>query len=213
VIGSGATHVAATCTAFRTRSGREEIVVLPGDFSPLLVMLIERRSFGVVYVSVTTLAAELGLPDVGLITASDVVQRSAQIARVMALPAVVDADAGFGGPVDVALLEDAGAATLRWENQGEDGVHLTGAGIRVLGQRLACARRPARRVGLSGDLRSRLRVVPHQYRLPRLPALGEMTRWFLVFVVCQPGPVAARGARAVRDFYNTVVPIPLRVSW
>ncbi|MGC8510270.1 MAG: hypothetical protein ACP5PB_05290 [Acidimicrobiales bacterium] len=56
-----------------------------------------------------------------MITASDVVQRSAQIARVMALPAVVDADAGFGGPVDVALLEDAGAATLRWEDQVKTG--------------------------------------------------------------------------------------------
>ncbi|EQD52956.1 2-methylisocitrate lyase, partial [mine drainage metagenome] len=88
---------------------------------PLSAMLIERRGFESVYVSGAMLAAELGLPDVGLTTASEVAQRSGQIARVTALPVVVDADTGFGGPVNVArsvaLLEDAGVAALHLEDQ------------------------------------------------------------------------------------------------
>ncbi len=121
MIGPGAPSSAAIRAAFRVRLSREGIVVLPGAFNPLSAMLIERRAFEGVYVSGAMLAAELGLPDVGLTTASEVAQRSAQIARVTTLPVVVDADTGFGGPVNVArsvaLLEDAGVAALHLEDQ------------------------------------------------------------------------------------------------
>ena len=121
MIGPGAPSPAAIRAAFRARLSRERIVVLPGAFNPLSAMLIERRAFEGVYVSGAMLAAELGLPDVGLTTASEVAQRSAQIARVTTLPVVVDADTGFGGPVNVArsvaLLEDAGVAALHLEDQ------------------------------------------------------------------------------------------------
>lgn len=121
MIGPGAPSSAAIRAAFRARLSREGIVVLPGAFNPLSAMLIERRAFEGVYVSGAMLAAELGLPDVGLTTASEVAQRSAQIARVTTLPVVVDADTGFGGPVNVArsvaLLEDAGVAALHLEDQ------------------------------------------------------------------------------------------------
>ncbi len=121
MIGPGAPSVATTRAAFRARLASGGIVVLPGAFNPLSAMLIERRGFEGVYVSGAVLAAELGLPDVGLTTASEVAQRSAQIARVTTRPVVVDADTGFGGPVNVArsvaLLEDAGVAALHLEDQ------------------------------------------------------------------------------------------------
>ena len=66
-------------------------------------------------------AADLGLPDIGLTTLTEVAGRAAQIARVTALPALTDADTGFGEPMNVArtvqVLEDAGVAGLHIEDQ------------------------------------------------------------------------------------------------
>jgi methylisocitrate lyase len=87
----------------------------------LSAKLIEREAFDGVYVSGAVLAADLGLPDIGLTTLSEVATRSGQIARVTALPTLVDADTGFGEPMNVArtvqILEDAGVAGLHIEDQ------------------------------------------------------------------------------------------------
>lgn len=103
------------------RSGR--LLRLPGAFNPLSAMLIEQRGFEGVYISGAVLSAELGLPDVGLTTATEVAGRAGQIARVTGLPALVDADTGFGGPVNVArtvqTFEDAGLAGCHLEDQVE----------------------------------------------------------------------------------------------
>lgn len=100
-------------------SGR--LLQLPGAFNPLSARLIERKGFDGVYVSGAVLSADLGLPDIGLTTASEVTQRAAQIARMTALPAIVDADTGFGEPMNVARtvqgLEDAGLAGCHIEDQ------------------------------------------------------------------------------------------------
>jgi methylisocitrate lyase len=67
------------------------------------------------------LSADLGLPDIGLTSLTEVAGRSQQIARVTALPALVDADTGFGEPMNVArsiqVLEDAGVAGMHLEDQ------------------------------------------------------------------------------------------------
>ncbi|MDE3082830.1 MAG: methylisocitrate lyase [Acidobacteriota bacterium] len=98
-----------------------DILVLPGAFNPLSAMLIEKKGFEAVYVSGAVLSADLGLPDVGLTTLSEVALRSQQIARVTDLPVLVDADTGFGEPMNVARtvasLEDAGVAGLHVEDQ------------------------------------------------------------------------------------------------
>jgi methylisocitrate lyase len=74
-----------------------------------------------VYISGAVLAADLGLPDIGLTTLTEVSQRAGQIARVTDLPALVDADTGFGEPMNVArtvqVIEDAGLAGLHIEDQ------------------------------------------------------------------------------------------------
>ncbi|MEO6115165.1 MAG: methylisocitrate lyase, partial [Pseudolysinimonas sp.] len=83
--------------------------------------LIHAKGFEGVYVSGAVLAADLGLPDIGLTTLTEVSQRAGQIARVTDLPALVDADTGFGEPMNVArtvqLIEDAGLAGLHIEDQ------------------------------------------------------------------------------------------------
>lgn len=94
---------------------------LPGAFNPLSAKLIQRRGFDGVYISGAVLSADLGLPDIGLTTLTEVADRSGQIARVTDLPALVDADTGFGEPMNLArtvqVLEDAGVAGLHVEDQ------------------------------------------------------------------------------------------------
>lgn len=98
-----------------------ELLRFPGAFNPLSARLIERKGFDGVYVSGAVLAADLGLPDIGLTTLSEVAARGKQIARMTDLPALIDADTGFGEPMNVARtvheLEDAGLAGMHIEDQ------------------------------------------------------------------------------------------------
>jgi methylisocitrate lyase len=112
---------AAKRAAFRERLGSGDLLQLPGAFNPLSARLIERKGFDGVYVSGAVVAADLGLPDVGLTTLSEVAGRAAQVARVTDLPVLVDADTGFGEAMNVArtvqTFEDAGVAGLHIEDQ------------------------------------------------------------------------------------------------
>ena len=67
------------------------------------------------------LSADLGLPDIGLTTLTEVAGRGQQIARMTELPAIIDADTGFGEPMNVArtiqTMEDAGLAGMHIEDQ------------------------------------------------------------------------------------------------
>ncbi|HEY5091886.1 MAG TPA: methylisocitrate lyase [Acidimicrobiales bacterium] len=107
--------------ALRERLDARDILILPGAFNPLSAMLIEQRGYEAAYLSGAVIAADLGLPDVGLTTLSEVAQRSGQVARVTALPLLVDADTGFGEAMNVArtiqMLEDAGVAGVHVEDQ------------------------------------------------------------------------------------------------
>jgi len=101
------------------KSGR--LLRLPGAFSPLVAMLVEKQGFEGVYVSGAMLAADLGLPDVGLTTLSEVAQRGRAIARSTQLPVLVDADTGFGEAMNAARtvqeLEELGLCGCHLEDQ------------------------------------------------------------------------------------------------
>lgn len=100
-------------------SGR--IQQFPGAFNPLSSRLIEDKGFDGVYISGAVLANDLGLPDIGLTTLTEVATRAGQIARMTDLPALVDADTGFGEPMNVARtvqeLENAGLSGCHIEDQ------------------------------------------------------------------------------------------------
>ena len=106
---------------FRERLASGELLRFPGAFNPLSARLIERKGFDGVYISGAVLSADLGLPDIGLTTLTEVAGRAQQIARMTELPALVDADTGFGEPMNVArtiqTLEDAGLAGAHIEDQ------------------------------------------------------------------------------------------------
>ncbi|MDZ5079111.1 methylisocitrate lyase [Nesterenkonia sp. HG001] len=117
----------STTTPQQKRRALREMLVpgaarqFPGTFTPLSAPLIEEKGFDGIYISGAVLANELGLPDVGLTTLTEVTQRAGQIARATNLPALVDADTGFGEPMNVARtvqeLEDAGLAGCHIEDQ------------------------------------------------------------------------------------------------
>ncbi|MFV0425521.1 MAG: methylisocitrate lyase [Beutenbergiaceae bacterium] len=105
----------------RSALAGSQLLRLPGAISPLSAMAIADKGFEGVYVSGAVLAADLGLPDIGLTTLTEVSGRAGQIARVTSLPTLVDADTGFGEPMNAArtitVLEDAGLAGAHIEDQ------------------------------------------------------------------------------------------------
>ena len=118
----GATSSAADKrAAFRAGLNSDRLQRFPGAFSPLVARLVAEIGFEGVYVSGAVLSADLGLPDIGLTTLTEVTARGAQIASVTDLPTLIDADTGFGEPMNAArtitLLEDAGLAGCHLEDQ------------------------------------------------------------------------------------------------
>ncbi|MGP5127859.1 methylisocitrate lyase [Brachybacterium tyrofermentans] len=93
----------------------------PGAFTPLSAKLIQEKGFPGAYISGAVIANELALPDIGLTTLSEVATRGRQIAAATDLPCLIDADTGFGEPMNVARtiqeLEDAGLAGCHIEDQ------------------------------------------------------------------------------------------------
>lgn len=99
---------------FKTKSAAEKrqdlraqlqsgkLLRFPGAFSPLVAMLVEELGFEGVYVSGAVLSNDLGLPDIGLTTLTEVSGRGRQISRVTNLPALIDMDTGFGEVMSVA---------------------------------------------------------------------------------------------------------------
>lgn len=81
------------------KSGK--LLQFPGSFSPLVSMLIENKGFDGVYISGSVVSNDLGYPDIGLTTLSEVAYRGRQIARTTSLPSIIDADTGWGEPMNV----------------------------------------------------------------------------------------------------------------
>jgi methylisocitrate lyase len=86
---------------FRDQLKSGKLLQLPGSFSPLVSMLIEKKGFDGVYISGSVLSNDLGYPDIGLTSLTEVAQRGRQIARTTSLPAIIDADTGWGEPMNV----------------------------------------------------------------------------------------------------------------
>jgi methylisocitrate lyase len=106
----------------KTRRLRELIdkqtVMLPGAFNALTAIQIERAGFSAVYVSGAALSAARGLPDLGLLTMTEVLSDAATIARAVSIPALADVDTGFGPAMTVMR-------TVReFEQAGVDGIKL-----------------------------------------------------------------------------------------
>jgi methylisocitrate lyase len=96
-------------------------IAVPGVFNALVARMAERARFEAIYLSGAALSAAAGLPDIGLLSMSELVEQARLITAASSLPLLVDADTGFGGPLNVERavreLERAGVAGVQLEDQ------------------------------------------------------------------------------------------------
>lgn len=94
---------------------------IPGAFNALVAMQIEKAGYEIVYVSGAAISACRGVPDIGLLTLSDMAAEAGRIAKAVSIPTIVDADTGYGGPSAVAeavrVFEKADLAGMQIEDQ------------------------------------------------------------------------------------------------
>ncbi|MBI4529938.1 MAG: methylisocitrate lyase [Candidatus Latescibacteria bacterium] len=97
-------------------------VVAPGAFNAITAKLIERTGFEAVYISGAGIINGLtGFPDIGLLTMTEVVTQARYIADAVEIPAIADADTGYGEALNVVRtvreFERAGVAGIHIEDQ------------------------------------------------------------------------------------------------
>ncbi len=99
----------------------DKCVSMPGVFNALTGIMAERKGFEAIYLSGAALTAGHGVPDIGLLSLSEFVDATRFITAKTDLPLLVDADTGFGGPLNVertiSEFEKAGAAAIQIEDQ------------------------------------------------------------------------------------------------
>ncbi len=103
------------------RAWDERTLAVPGVFDALVARLAERLGFSAIYLSGAALSASAGLPDVGLLSVTEFVDRARTITQATSLPLLCDADTGFGEVLNVErtvrLFESAGVAGIHLEDQ------------------------------------------------------------------------------------------------
>lgn len=101
---------------------RPRPLMAPGAADALTARLIAKHGFEAIYMTgAGSTAVRLGMPDVGLLTMTEMVDNAQRIAEASQLPLVADADTGYGGPVNVQrtvrAYERAGVAGIHIEDQ------------------------------------------------------------------------------------------------
>ncbi len=98
-----------------------DFLSVPGVYNPFSALLARRKGFRAVYLSGGGLTASMGLPDLGVITLTELASMVRSIHEITDIPIIVDADTGFGETLNVyrtvKLLEEAGASAIQIEDQ------------------------------------------------------------------------------------------------
>src|SRR2546423_10688681 len=99
-----------------------DTVLMPGVYDALTARIAARVGFDIVFISgYSVSAARLGEPDFGFLTGSEMADAARTVCRVSRAPVIVDADTGYGNPLNVMRtvrdLQDAGAAGVFLEDQ------------------------------------------------------------------------------------------------
>lgn len=108
--------------ALREAFASPDILVAPGAYDAITARIIESRGFAAIYVTGAGMTnAQLGLPDIGLTTMTEMCQTVGRIVNAVDVPVFSDADTGYGNALNAArtvqAFEDAGAAGLHIEDQ------------------------------------------------------------------------------------------------
>src|SRR5437667_10448171 len=100
---------------------RDKLLVAPGCFDGLSARLVEEAGFEAAYFSGGAVARSMGLPDIGLVTMSEVIERAAQVVSAVKIPVIADADTGYGNAINlvrtVREYERAGATSISIKDQ------------------------------------------------------------------------------------------------
>src|SRR5580658_3365880 len=114
---SGDAKVRAT-TKLRTIFASGRIAVAPGAYDGLTARLVQQAGFPAVYASGGAIARSTGVPDLGLISVNEIVDRLASMVDVVDVPIIADADTGYGNALN------AQAAARAFERSGVAAFHL-----------------------------------------------------------------------------------------
>ena len=99
----------------------DEVHVAPGCFDGLSARLIEQAGFRIAYASGGAISRGAGMPDLGLLSVSEIADRMAQIADAVGIPVIADADTGYGNALNarraVKQFIRAGVAAIHLEDQ------------------------------------------------------------------------------------------------
>lgn len=106
---------------FRALVESPGIARLPGAYNGLSALQAKAAGFQGLYLSGAAMSAQMGLPDLGIMTIDDVCFFTRQVSRAGGLPILVDGDTGFGEALNVMQMvrafEDAGAGAVQIEDQ------------------------------------------------------------------------------------------------
>ncbi|GAA0355666.1 methylisocitrate lyase [Bacillus horti] len=108
-------------TGFRKLLEQDGIVQIPGAHDAMAALLAQKAGFKAIYLSGAALTATLGLPDLGVITLPELVNRTKEMTRATGMPLLVDVDTGYGSVLNVTRtvyeMVEAGAAAIQMEDQ------------------------------------------------------------------------------------------------
>ena len=108
-------------TKLRTLLGSGRIAVAPGAYDGLSARLVEQAGFPAIYASGGAIARSCGIPDLGLMSASAIVERLQSMVDVLETPLIADADTGYGNALNARAaaraFERAGVAAFHLEDQ------------------------------------------------------------------------------------------------
>jgi 2-methylisocitrate lyase-like PEP mutase family enzyme len=100
---------------------RNRLLVAPGCFDGLSARLVEEAGFEAAYLSGGAVARSMGIPDIGLVTMSETIERAAQVVSAVKIPIIADADTGYGNAINlvrtVREFERVGVAAIHIEDQ------------------------------------------------------------------------------------------------
>jgi 2,3-dimethylmalate lyase len=100
----------------------KEFILAPGVYDMISALIADRMGFKALYVTgYGTVASYLGIPDAGIATYRDMVERIAQIVKLTKTPVIADADTGYGGLLNVRNTvrgyEGVGVSAIQLEDQ------------------------------------------------------------------------------------------------
>ncbi len=106
---------------FKALLQQDKLLVAPGCFDGLSARLVEEAGFEAAYLSGGAVARSMGLPDIGLVTMSEVIERAVQVVSAVKIPIIADADTGYGNAINlvrtVREFERIGVAAIHIEDQ------------------------------------------------------------------------------------------------